>query len=153
MMVCAFVLKPDAILPNFRDRIRVQNAINAMAWPYHVRTKSARGVCPRTNAGRSQRRWQSGRTLPLPEDRVSARPNRRSLWKATCPAIWQCGIKSSMPLSVYWAARLTTFCLAAETNNMRSASQLAVSAASIARENPLSAQWRRFNGIPQRTAA
>jgi hypothetical protein len=93
MIVCAFVLKPDAILPSFRDRIRVRNAVSAMAWPYHVHINNTRGARPRTEPERDQRRWQ----WALPEDHVSVTINRRLLWKVTCRAIWQCEIKSSMP--------------------------------------------------------
>jgi hypothetical protein len=131
--------------------MEARTAVNAMAWPYYVDTQSARQVCRRAKAGCDQRRWRRGRfgaTLPLPVDCASVTTIRRCASKAIFPTRCPSEIKNSTTFSACSAVPLTTFSQAVDVNNVRSASQLAVSAASIAQDPFSSVEMLSWRSAP-----
>jgi|HubBroStandDraft_6_1064221.scaffolds.fasta_scaffold374072_2 hypothetical protein len=67
------VPKPVQILATLRDRLGARNAVNAVAWPCYVHTRSARQARLRTRARSKQRRRRGDRFGPtLPADRGRA---------------------------------------------------------------------------------
>ena len=101
MTVGAFVPKPNQILATLRDRIEARNAVNAVAWPYHVHIKSVRSACAaERHPQRPWRRRRFGATLPSSVDCGSVITSCCCSSKAIFPATWQSRIKNSMLSSV-----------------------------------------------------
>ena len=153
MTAGAFVPKPNQILATLRDRIEARNAVDAVAWPYHIHIKSVRPACAARRHQRPWRRRRFGEMLPSAADCGSVITTRCCSSKAIFPATWQSRIKNSMLSSVCSGAPLMTFYPALEANNRRVTSQLAVTAESVAPHKFRDAQWSFSHDIPHCAAA